>query len=380
MISADSFLQPARRLGFEFFTGVPCSFLTPFINRTISDESLSYVGATSEGEAVAIAAGAWLAGRKSVVMFQNSGLGNAVNPLTSLNFPFRIPVLIIVTWRGQPELPDEPQHELMGAITPSLLDLLKVPHLPFPQDNDAIGPTLEQATRAMSETLLPFALIMENGSVESATLAPSATVFRSGGAVQNFLEGSALPARHQVLSQVLASVVSDAAIVATTGKTGRELFTLDDRAQHLYMVGAMGSASGMGLGIAMNSDRPVFVLDGDGAALMKLGTLATIGAQRPANLTHILLDNGIHDSTGGQATVSATVDFASLAQAAHYRGAFRCDSISGFAQAMSTCAETPGPHFIHVRIGVGSMANLGRPTIRPSEVARRFRTFLAAPK
>lgn len=105
MISADSFLQSARKRGFDFFTGVPCSFLTPFINGTIKDHGLSYIGATSEGEAVAIAAGAWLAGRKSVVMFQNSGLGNAVNPLTSLNFPFQIPVLIIVTWRGQPGLP-----------------------------------------------------------------------------------------------------------------------------------------------------------------------------------------------------------------------------------------------------------------------------------
>ena len=138
MISADSFLQSARKRGFDFFTGVPCSFLTPFINGTIKDHGLSYIGATSEGEAVAIAAGAWLAGRKSVVMFQNSGLGNAVNPLTSLNFPFQIPVLIIVTWRGQPGLPDEPQHELMGEITQSLLNLLIAPHLPFPQDANAI--------------------------------------------------------------------------------------------------------------------------------------------------------------------------------------------------------------------------------------------------
>ncbi|MBT6441914.1 MAG: phosphonopyruvate decarboxylase, partial [Alphaproteobacteria bacterium] len=124
MIPADTFLVPARARGFDFYSGVPCSFLTPVINRVISDRSLDYVGATSEGEAVAIAAGAWLAGRKTVVMCQNSGLGNTVNPLTSLNWPFRIPTLLIVTWRGQPGLKDEPQHALMGTITAGLLDTM----------------------------------------------------------------------------------------------------------------------------------------------------------------------------------------------------------------------------------------------------------------
>ena len=122
MIPAASFLEPAREAGFDFFTGVPCSYLTPIINKVISDERYQYVAAASEGEAVAIAAGAWLAGKNTVFMCQNSGLGNAINPLTSLNHPFRIPLLAIITWRGGPGLKDEPQHELMGQITPSLLD------------------------------------------------------------------------------------------------------------------------------------------------------------------------------------------------------------------------------------------------------------------
>ena len=132
MIAADAFLGPARVRGFGFYTGVPCSFLTPMINRVISDQALDYVGAASEGEAVAIASGAWLAGRKTVVMCQNSGLGNAVNPLTSLNEPFQIPTMMIVTWRGQPGLKDEPQHALMGEITGGLLDVMRIPHRPFP--------------------------------------------------------------------------------------------------------------------------------------------------------------------------------------------------------------------------------------------------------
>src|SRR3954468_20325104 len=137
MISANSFIGQALERGFDFYTGVPCSFLTPLINGVISGTGLQYVGAASEGEAVAIAAGAWLAGRETAVMCQNSGLGNAVNPLTSLNTPFRIPTLLIVTWRGQPGLNDEPQHELMGRITQNLLDVIEVPHRRFPDDPDA---------------------------------------------------------------------------------------------------------------------------------------------------------------------------------------------------------------------------------------------------
>src|SRR6201995_3045240 len=132
MFTARQFIEDATRQGFDFYTGVPCSYLTPLINGVISDKSLSYVGAASEGEAVAIAAGAWLAGRKTVVFCQNSGLGNTVNPLTSLNFPFRIPTLLLVTWRGEPGIKDEPQHVLMGQITQALLDVIRVPWREFP--------------------------------------------------------------------------------------------------------------------------------------------------------------------------------------------------------------------------------------------------------
>ena len=165
MIAADAFLEPAQERGFSFYAGVPCSFLTPLINRVISDPALNYVGAASEGEAVAVAAGAWLAGRRTVVMCQNSGLGNTVNPLTSLNHPFRIPTLLIVTWRGQPGLKDEPQHELMGEVTGSLLDTIAIGHAGFPKEVDAVAAALDRAERAMAADELPFALIMEKGSV-----------------------------------------------------------------------------------------------------------------------------------------------------------------------------------------------------------------------
>ena len=272
MIAADAFLEPAQERGFSFYAGVPCSFLTPLINRVISDPALNYVGAASEGEAVAVAAGAWLAGRRTVVMCQNSGLGNTVNPLTSLNHPFRIPTLLIVTWRGQPGLKDEPQHELMGEVTGSLLDTIAIGHAGFPKEVDAVAAALDRAERAMAADELPFALIMEKGSVRDDGLDQPDQPIHPQGEVADLRQGGKRPARIDLLRCVQALVPAAAAVVATTGKTGRELFTCEDRSQQLYQVGSMGCASAMGLGIALNTERPVLVLDGDGAALMKLGS------------------------------------------------------------------------------------------------------------
>jgi len=376
MISANSFLESARARGFGFYAGVPCSFLTPLINRVIDDPETTYVGATSEGEAVAIASGAWLAGREAVVMCQNSGLGNAVNPLTSLNWPFRIPILLIATWRGQPGIEDEPQHALMGRATQRLLDGMEVPHRPFPRADDEIGPALEAVSATMSESGLPFALIMEKDSVAPEALATPAPAPRPRGTALDRRAGGAPVTRFAALERVLETVPDAAVLIATTGKCGRELFTIADRAQHLYQVGSMGCASAMGLGVALNVARPVVVLDGDGAALMKLGNMATIGGQAPGNLIHVLLDNGVHDSTGGQATVSANVDFPGVAVACGYASVVACDDLAGLGGALAHALAAPGPHLVHMRVAPGSIANLGRPTIPPAKVARRFRGFL----
>jgi phosphonopyruvate decarboxylase len=378
VIQAAAFLEAATQRGIGFYTGVPCSFLTPLINRTASDRGLSYVGAASEGEAVGIAAGAWLAGRETAVMCQNSGLGNAVNPLTSLNAPFRIPTLLIVTWRGQPGLKDEPQHELMGRITQSLLDVIEVPHRRFPDKLDALGPMLDEARDVMAQTSLPFALVMEKGSLQDETLDEAPRVPLPPGERIDLRENGVRPTRLALLEQVLALAPSDLPIVVTTGKAGRELFTLADREQHLYQVGSMGCASPMGLGIATITGRKTLVLDGDGAALMKLGAMATIGAYQPPGLVHVLLDNGVHDSTGGQATVSPVVDFAGVALACGYRRAFVCDSAAGFVGALREALVGDGPVLVHARIAPGSLEKLGRPTIAPHEVAQRFRSFIAS--
>jgi phosphonopyruvate decarboxylase len=377
MITADDFIAAAKTRGHDFYTGVPCSFLTPLINGVLGSKALSYVGAASEGEAVAIAAGAWLAGRRTVVMCQNSGLGNAVNPLTSLNAPFRIPTLFVTTWRGQPGQPDEPQHEVMGRITQDLLTLMEIPQAPFPATPEALGPALDVAVARMEETGVPFAFVMKKGDVRDEELQASPRTLPRPGRRTDWPVAAPRPTRAGVLERFLALTDDRTAVIATTGKAGRELFTLADRPQHIYQVGSMGGASGMALGVALNTSAPVVVLDGDGAALMKLGSFATIGAQAPGNLIHILLDNGVHDSTGGQATVSASVDFAAVALACGYQFAATCSSLDGFEGAFRAASQAPRPALIHVRIAPGSMDKLGRPTIGPADVALRFKDFLA---
>lgn len=376
LLDASTFVAAARKASIGFYTGVPCSFLTPLINRTASDRSLRYVGAASEGEAIAIAAGAWLAGQDTAVMCQNSGLGNAVNPLTSLNAPFRIPTLLIVTWRGQPGVKDEPQHELMGRITQRLLDVIEVPHLPFPRDSEELAAALDEACSAMARTGLPFAFVMEKGTLRDEVLDEAPRTRGPEGALVDLRRHGDRPRRIALLERVLATIQGDVPVIATTGKTGRELFTLADREQHLYQVGSMGCAAPMGFGVASTTRGRTVVLDGDGAALMKLGAMATIGAYRPEGLLHVLLDNGVHDSTGGQATVSPAVDFARVALACGYAHAFRCDSEADFSDAFAQALTLKGPTLLHANIRPGSLETLGRPTIAPHEVAQRFRGFL----
>jgi phosphonopyruvate decarboxylase len=227
----------------------------------------------------------------------------------------------------------------------------------------------------MAERELPYAFVMADGSVRDEALNQPAAAVRTRGRSEDHRAG-APASRFDTLARALAVLPPDAAVIVTTGKAGRELFTLADRPQHLYLVGSMGGASGLGLGVALNSARKVVVLDGDGAALMKLGTLATIGAYAPPNLVHVVLDNGTHDSTGGQATVSATVDFADAALACGYRFAAGAQGLASFENALRAALAAEGPALVHARILPGSLEKLGRPTVAPPEVARRFRAFL----
>jgi len=380
VIPASAFIEHLRGLGYSQYAGVPCSYLKPFINFVISSPNLNYVGATSEGEAVGISLGAYLGGRKTVTMCQNSGLGNMVNPLTSLNYPFRIPTLLITTWRGEPGRPDEPQHVLMGQITHRLLETMQIPWLPFPTEESGIVEVIQQAEASMRERQLPFALVMSEDSVAGAELngQPQPQRVTTRVTQKLTLEQPQRMTRTEALQLILESLDGNEAMLATTGKTGRELFTIADRPNHLYVVGGMGTASAIGLGLAQAVARqPVVVIDGDGAALMKLGSLATIGYYQPANLLHIILDNESHDSTGGQRTASGIVRFAEIAGASNYRQSAAADAPADVQALVKEFRRQPGPSLLHVKIRPGSPKTLGRPTVKPHEVKERFMQFVA---
>jgi phosphonopyruvate decarboxylase len=377
MIQAASFVNQAREMGFRFFTGVPCSYVKPLINYTLDAPGMEYVGAANEGDAVAVAAGAELAGQRAVVLFQNSGFGNAVNPLTSLNATFRIPALLITTWRGEPGgEPDEPQHERMGEITPELFDVLRIRWEFFPQVPENISPVLTRAVAHMEATHQPYGLIMKKDAVAPHALRPQpASRTPPSGILPAAAWPAERPGRDEVLRRVQAKARPTDAVIATTGYTGRALYALDDRPNQFYLVGSMGCASSVGLGLALaQPHRRVLVLDGDGAALMRLGALATIGARRPSNLVHVLLDNEMHESTGGQATVTHKVDLAAVAAACGYPRIIRAATAEEAAAAL-TSAENELT-FVHIKTRPEASQRLPRPEVTPAQVADRFRSWL----
>jgi phosphonopyruvate decarboxylase len=387
MIQAEEFVEAARNLGFEWYAGVPCSFLTPFINYVINDVQLTYISSANEGDALATAAGAAIGGKKAVVMMQNSGLGNAVNPLTSLAYIFRIPLLLICTLRGDRQFQDEPQHELMGQITDKLLETMTVPWEFFPKEAAEIEPILQRAEAYMQQERRPYALIMRKGTVAPHALIRASIPSRNQGESHNgnvpksFFIGNKQQrvSRSEALARIVELTDSEkAVIIATTGYTGRELFANCDSSNHLYMVGSMGCASSLGLGLSLaRPDLKVVVIDGDGAALMRMGNFATIGTYGGSNLIHILLDNECHDSTGAQATVSSGVRFAKIAEACGYGIALEGDDLLLLDVLFATDSDNR-PKFGHLKIRSGTLKNLPRPSISPEAVLQRLMSHIGS--
>ncbi len=411
MIEARDFVEAARQRGFLWYAGVPCSFLTPFINYVLQDASLRYLSMANEGDAVALIAGIALAGSpptpnapgapsasnepgimsgapqapsgRGITMMQNSGLGNAVSPLTSLTWTFRLPQLLIVTWRAQPGIADEPQHALMGPITPTMLDTMQIPWELFPTQPEDIGPALDRALAYMDEHGRPYALLMQKGSVTEYPLKPSEagdTTPKTATPIVGFrLPPSARPARQAALREVVAHTSAAAsAVLASTGFCGRELYAISDRPNQLYMVGSMGCVLPLALGLALaRPDLRVVALDGDGAALMRMGAFATVGAYGPPNLWHLLLDNGVHDSTGGQATVSARISFAKIAAACGYAASMETDDLQQIGPWLNA-PQLHGSRFARLLIRAGTPNDLPRPSLSPVDVKIRLMRHLTA--
>jgi phosphonopyruvate decarboxylase len=382
----ETFGSILKQQGIRLGAGVPCSYFTPLVNYMTGDPGLDYVSSTSEGEAVAIAAGMVAAGKPAFALMQNSGLGNAVNPITSMLYIYKMPVVLLVSHRGQPGgQPDEPQHELMGQITEQMSALCGLRTHVF----DPARFTEDLA--ACQRDAVPSAFIVRKGTLEGGPKAPPVSIrvrtgttpaAGSGEFSPKLTREQALSALLPILNRRLSGTGSDAlAVVGTTGKLSRELYELDDREgdkrNRFYMVGSMGCAAGFGLGIARAQPaRKVLVLDGDGALLMKLGSLATAGALGCENFHHVTFDNGAHDSTGGQPTPSPAVDFTAMALACGYKHAATVDDAGALCATLERQLAMPGPTHLRVIIGTGSRGELGRPNLTPQGCYQRFSAFL----
>jgi phosphonopyruvate decarboxylase len=381
MINAARFLQELGGAGCKLISGVPCINLRALIDAAIAAPEFTYIGAANEGDAVAIACGSELGGRTAMVLLQNSGLGNAVNPLASLAATFKIPLLLLVSWRGQPGAQhDEPEHDLMGPITPAMLELMDIPWEELPHEDEQIGPALQRAMRHMRDHRTPYALVAPRGIFAEAKgpttqAIPPVAFSRDGTVPQPVLEPIDCDA---ALAALQAAAGPRDVLLATTGFTGRALYGVGDRPNQLYMVGSMGCVSSLALGLAFSRpDHRIIAIDGDGALLMRMGALATIGSERPPNLVHIVLDNGVHDSTGSQATVAPVIDLPSVAAACGYASIHTPASPDELKSLLTT--QLPGPAFVHVRTWPRGDRQLPRPTISPPEVADRLRAWLADP-
>lgn len=368
MISPASFYDLLRQNSIDFFTGVPDSLLKS-ICAYISDhtDATNNIIAANEGGAVGLATGYHLAtGKIPLVYLQNSGIGNCVNPFLSLTDPdvYSIPMLVMIGWRGEPGVHDEPQHIKQGKVTLDLLKSLDVDYLVLPDSLEAGTSTINEAIQLAKEKNKPVALVVKKGTFEPYSLKRKITEtyrLKREDAIESIVEKT-----------------GDGILISTTGMASRELFEIREKLGHdhskdFLTVGSMGHTNQIALGIALqNPQKNVYCLDGDGALLMHMGSLGIIGASNAQNYKHILLNNGAHDSVGGQPTVGFNMDFCTIAKSAGYKTAVRVDSLESLAKAMDTLNSEKGPGLIEVMLQQGARKDLGRPTLSPQQNKKAF--------
>lgn len=374
MISGHTFADRLAHHGFDFFTGVPCSLIEDLIAVLERGERAPYVAAVREDAAVGIAAGAWFGGRRPVVLMQNSGLGTSLNALASLSLMYGLPVLLVVTWRGFGGK-DAPEHILTGEISPRLLELLGIPHRVLAADSldaDLAWAAAEMDARRSPVALLVPPKVVETGAVHSA--GPTAAGLTRAAPPAS--PGSPLPPatmpRLTALGVALKAAGDDP-IAHANGYICRESFSLADRPQSFYMIGSMGLAPAIGLGLALTQpSRRSIVFDGDGNLLMNLGILAMIAVQRPANLVHLVFDNEVYGSTGNQASLSRGVRLDRLAAAAGFATAVAVGDPDALDTALRHALAAPGPHFVLVKV-TAEEADVPRIPYPPAVLRDRFR-------
>jgi len=377
MLDLYEFGEELKKYNYSVFSGVPCSLLTPLLNYAINE--FAYIIAPSESDAVAIASGAFLAGKKSIVLMQNSGLANAVSALTSLTYIFRIPLLGFVSLRGEEGLEDEPQHELMGQITSDLLSLMKIEWAFLDSNLESVKKQLDIANKAIEEGKSFFFIVRKN-LFEKDVIFNSTPLIHSCN--QKRYDSKAFdthPSGIDALKIISNFSGNESITIASTGFMGRQLYELEDKPNNFYMVGSMGCASSLGLGIALNTNKEVIVVDGDGALIMRMGNLAVCGYYSPDNMFHILLDNNSYDSTGGQLTVSSVINFPTLAESSNYKHIYHVHSLEELREALWFWRSHKGLTFIYLKtskISKESRQLLGRPNIKPYEQKERLALLL----
>jgi phosphonopyruvate decarboxylase len=373
MLSCKSFEQILSKEGISFFTGVPDSLLKDFCAyATDNIPPERNITVHNEGGAIALAAGHYLATQKpGLVYMQNSGQGNAINPLASLVDPdvYSIPLLLLIGWRGEPGKRDEPQHVKQGKITLGLLETLGIPHKILPDSIEEAEKIVKIAAESMRDRNAPYALVVKKGTFESYEL-------------QNKAKTNFELNREQALELIVDNLDSQDIVISTTGKTSRELFEYREKLNQSHekdflTVGSMGHSSQIALGIALSKPkRNVYCFDGDGATIMHMGSLAIIGQQAPKNFKHIIFNNGAHDSVGGQPTAGFNIDIPIIAKANGYEKTFRAETKEEIIESMQQLKSAEGPALLEIRVNKGARKELGRPTTTPIGNKEMFMEFL----
>ncbi|MCP5049656.1 MAG: phosphonopyruvate decarboxylase [bacterium] len=367
MISAVNFSRQLSRLGFDTAVGVPDSTFKGLISYFSSQDVFHHIIATSECEAMGIGAGYFLGRRKpAIVYMQNSGFCKTLNPYTSMLAPnvYSVPALMLVGWRGQPGKKDEPQHKMMGRIMTDLFGVMELDYEVLKENR--WQHQLEQAADYLNLHQRPYVMVIKKGLFDD---------FKMPVPTEQGEEQELQMTREQALNIIVecTGASGNAVFISTTGKTSRELFEIREQRNQphgtdFYTVGSMGCASAIGFGVGLaESSKTVFIIDGDGAALMQLGSMATIGHYKNPRIKHILLDNHCHESTGGQPTVSGGVSFPDIAEACGYEYVTGVDGPEQLRGCLKELESNGKLSLVVVKIKKGSRPDLGRPTATPME-------------
>ncbi len=363
MISNEKFFNSLKNNGIDFFSGVPDSLLKDFCAYlTDNTTSKEHIITANEGAAIALASGYHLATQKvPLVYLQNSGLGNTINPLLSLADPevYSIPIVVMVGWRGEPGLHDEPQHLKQGRVQNSILDAIEMPYFELNKGISNVSEFVARTVAKAKEINGPVAIVVSKNTFEPYKL------------LDDKVSEYTLT-REEAISFVLDKLSSDDIVVSTTGKPSREVYEYrvhnkEGHQNDFLTVGSMGHTSQIALGIAMNSKRKVFCLDGDGSVIMHMGSLGVIGSNAPDNFKHIILNNGAHDSVGGQPTIGFDISIPAIAKECGYKKVFSASSIEELSNRFQEFLDASGPSLFEIKVKKGARKDLGRPKSTPVE-------------